>query len=56
MSLDEKSGSEMDVHTKNKFPLPDVSHTGVIVKLYGPDKNVEVGSRIEVIGVLSKPR
>jgi len=46
----------MDDNSKNKFPLPGVPHVGVIVKLYGADKNVEVGSRIEVIGVLSKPK
>ncbi|GAB5593021.1 hypothetical protein Unana1_07921 [Umbelopsis nana] len=55
MSLIEQHGTDMDDNSKNKFPLPGVPHVGVIVKLYGADKNVEVGSRIEVIGVLSKP-
>ncbi|KAH8551093.1 putative alanine racemase-domain-containing protein [Umbelopsis sp. PMI_123] len=55
MSLNETSNSEADTHSKSKFPLPGVSHTCAIVKLYGSDRNIEVGSRIDVIGVLSKP-
>ncbi|CAO3658979.1 unnamed protein product [Umbelopsis ramanniana] len=55
MSLREFGYPESDPQSTNKFPLPGVPHSGAIVKLYGADRNVEVGSRIEVIGVLSKP-
>jgi hypothetical protein len=56
MSLGDVDHPESDPHSTNKFPLPGVPHSGVIVKLYGADRNIEVGSRIEVMGILSKPR
>ncbi|KAG2181550.1 hypothetical protein INT44_008365 [Umbelopsis vinacea] len=55
MSLGEVNHPESDPHSTNKFPLLGVSHSNAVVKLYGADRNIEVGSRIEVIGILSKP-
>lgn len=55
LSLNNHNDSASDAQTNSKFPLPGVKHASAIVKLYGDDKNITVGSEIEVIGVLNRP-
>jgi hypothetical protein len=56
MSLNDQNQAGSDAQASLKFPLPGVSHASAIVKLYGTDKNIAVGSEIEIIGILNRPR
>ncbi|KAM3583050.1 hypothetical protein VKS41_004805 [Umbelopsis sp. WA50703] len=55
MSLNDQNQAGSDAQASLKFPLPGVSHASAIVKLYGTDKNIAVGSEIEIIGILNRP-